>query len=92
MLTFFLAGLRALTCWVAFSHRRRCAAGLWHHATLNLAETVAVAWRERFIQSPLDSAVEKWVGRVRSGGIVALTDEDGRPRDPEEEGSLVFDT
>ena len=51
-----------------------------------------MAWRERFIQSPLDSAVEKWVGRVRSGGIVALTDEEGRPRDPEEEGSLVFDT
>ena len=51
-----------------------------------------MAWRERFIQSPLDSAVEKWVGRVRSGGIVALTDEDGRPRDPVVEGCLVFDT
>lgn len=42
--------------------------GLWHHATLNLAETVAVAWRERFIESPLDTATQKWIRRQRNNG------------------------
>jgi hypothetical protein len=42
--------------------------GLWHHATLNLAETVAVAWRERFIESPLDTATQKWINRQRNNG------------------------
>ena len=42
--------------------------GLWHHATLNLAETVAVAWRERFVESPLDVAADKWKARLGSNG------------------------
>lgn len=46
--------------------------GLWHHATLNLAETVAVAWRERFIESPLDVATEKWKSRLQRNGNSAF--------------------
>jgi hypothetical protein len=42
--------------------------GLWHHATLNLAETVAVAWRERFIESPLGTATQKWKHRKKNNG------------------------
>ena len=51
----------------------------WHHSTVNLAETVGVAWREQFIEessSSLVIAAAKWNARRRSGGIVGATPED----------------
>ena len=43
--------------------------GLWHHATVNLGETVALAWRERFIESPLSVAAEKHRARLDRGAV-----------------------
>ena len=64
--------------------------GLWNHATVNLGETVAVAWRERFIESPLHTAASKHQTRLAEGAIVRPTSEDGTP-DADAHTRLVFD-
>jgi len=64
--------------------------GLWHHATVNLGETVALAWRERFIQSPLSVAAEKHRARLDRGAVARPTGADGMP-DPSATARLVFD-
>jgi hypothetical protein len=64
--------------------------GLWNHATVNLGETVAVAWRERFIESPLTTAAEKYQTRLSKGSIVRSTNESGLP-DLTAHTTLVFD-
>lgn len=64
--------------------------GLWNHATVNLGETVAVAWRERFIESPLYTAAGKYQDRLAKGSIVRPTDASGMP-DLNAHTSLVFD-
>ena len=64
--------------------------GLWYHATVNLGETVAVAWRERFVESPLHTAATKRQKRVDDGSIVRPTTEDGTP-DLGAHTRLVFD-
>jgi hypothetical protein len=41
----------------------------WHHATINLAETVGLSWREQFMESApsLEVAAAKWAARKRRG-------------------------
>jgi hypothetical protein len=64
--------------------------GLWNHATVNLGETIAVAWRERFVESPLHTAATKHQQRLDEGSIVRPTAEDGSP-DLGAHTRLVFD-
>ena len=62
--------------------------GGWHHSTLNLAETVGVAWREQLMDSStLDIAALKWAALRRAGGAVRVeaANEDAA------EASMVFD-
>lgn len=44
----------------------------WHHATVNLGETVGLSWREQFLESApsLEVAAAKWMTRQRRGGPV----------------------
>ena len=64
-------GFAPLSC-TQRAHDLMFVPGLWHHATLNLGESVAVAFRERAIQSPLATAASMWADRVVAGEHVRL--------------------
>lgn len=51
---------------------RRYVPTAWHHATVNLGETVGLSWREQFLESApsLEVAAAKWVTRQRRGGPI----------------------
>lgn len=46
----------------------------WHHATVNLGETVGLSLREQFLESApsLEVAAAKWAARQRRGGPIKL--------------------
>ena len=51
---------------------------------------VAVALRERSIESPLQVAATKWRARLATGGVVPVTNKEGIPQESENT-TLVFD-
>eukprot|EP01043_Picozoa_sp_COSAG02_P014972 COSAG02_NODE_626_length_19349_cov_11.664468_5_plen_149_part_00 len=76
----------------------------WHHATVNLGETVGLSWREQFLESApsLEVAAAKWAARQRRGGPIrpgsrvrsAGQQEDAGTRDEtvdDTTGGVVFD-
>ena len=78
--------------------------GQWHHATVNLAESVSVSWREQLMDSGqvgraagpgLEEVARRWAaagqGDQGAGSVVPLTGEDGAPR-PAAEGCLYSRT
>lgn len=64
------------TCWLSLQQNDRTdyryVPTAWHHATVNLGETVGLSWREQFLESApsLEVAAAKWTVRQRRAGPV----------------------
>lgn len=95
-------------CWLSSQQYgltdRRYVPTAWHHATVNLGETVGLSWREQFLESApsLAVAAAKWAirqrrgepirpaSRMRSAGQRTVPSEGDDTRD-EATGGVVFD-